>query len=64
MPAESAIDKAATVILFQFTLSIIQAIAEARAFKSFVMFSVYTHTFRRRRISLGKGFLFLFSSDL
>lgn len=43
MPAESAIDKAATVILFQFTLSIIQAIAEARAFKSFVMFSVYTH---------------------
>lgn len=60
MPAESAIDKAATVILFQFTLSIIQAIAEARAFQSFVMFSVYTHTFRRRRVSLGKGVMLIF----
>lgn len=41
-------DKAATVILFQFTLSIKLVIAEACAFKSFVLFFlVFLHTFRK-----------------
>lgn len=60
-------DKAATVILFQFTLSIKLVIAEARAFKSFVLFVlVFLHTFRRNveveywklRVSFGKGLIF------
>lgn len=64
-------DKAATVILFEFTLSIKRVIAEARAFKSFVLFVlVFLHTFRRSsdveycksRVSLGKGLLSLHSS--
>ncbi len=62
-------DKAATVILFEFTLSIKRVIAEARAFKSFVLFVlVFLHTFRRSsdveycksRVSFGKRFFFLY----
>lgn len=58
------------MILFEFTLSIKQIIAEARAFKSFVLFLlVFLHTFRRSgdveycksKVSFGKG-IFLHSS--